>query len=206
MVIKQWLHTVASWGYTSVRTSAMAPQLAERFSSLGFHSAQDLSLLRLSHSAPDLIALAPDIAPRVMRTGPLSQRLRPARLNSILELDAAAFSTEWHMDRANLTDALAATHRRRIFVSRRNNALEGFVLVGSTGQHGFVQRLAVHPDARRSGVASRLLAASLNWAIGHGCTDTVVNTEITNEPAQSLYKSFGFIDMHYGLTVMEREL
>ncbi len=205
-VLSQWLNTLASWGYTSVRTTAMAPPVAGVFHDLGFTTVQDLSLLQLSHTASDRIDLPADISPRVMPTGWLARRFRPGSLNNVLSLDAAAFGSDWHMDMANFTDALSATNQSRVFVSHRNNELEGFVLAGYTARHGFIQRLAVHPNARRGGVATRLLATSLNWIINNGCNDTVVNTEVLNHPAQNLYRKFGFEDMNHGLIVMERDL
>ena len=205
-VISQWLHTLVSWGYTSVRTTAMAPRVANVFDSLGFASVQDLSLLQLHHTRADLIDLPADITPRIMPTGRIARRFRSSSLSNILSLDAAAFGTDWQMDMANFTDALSATSQSRVLVSHHNNKLVGFVLAGCTGRHGFIQRLAVHPDSRRSGVASCLLAASLNWIINNGCTDTVVNTEVSNLSAQNLYRKFGFVDMNHGLIVMEREL
>ena len=205
-VISQWLQTLASWGYTSVRTTAMAPPVARIFQSLGFVTVQDLSLLQVHHTRADLVDLPTDIAPRIMPTGRVARLLKPASLHNILSLDIAAFGHDWQMDMTNFTDALSATSQSRVFVSRRNSTHEGFVLVGYTGRHGFVQRLAVHPQARRNGIATCLLSSALNWVINNGCTDTVVNTELTNQPAQNLYRKFGFVDMNHGLVVMEREL
>lgn len=205
-VLSQWLQTLASWGYASVRTTAMAPPVAGVFESLGFATVQDLSLLQVHHTRADLVDLPTDIAPRTMPTGRMARLFKPTSFHNILSLDAAAFGDDWQMDMANFTDALSATSQSRVFVSRRNNTLEGFVLVGCTGRHGFIQRLAVHPQARRSGIATCLMSSALNWVISNGCVDTVVNTEVTNQAAQNLYRKFGFVDMNHGLVVMEREL
>jgi ribosomal-protein-alanine N-acetyltransferase len=184
----------------------MAPRIANVFDSLGFAGVQDLSLLQLHHTRADLVDVPADITPRTMPTGRLARRFRSSSFKNILALDAESFGTDWQMDMANFTDALSATSQSRVLVSHHNNELVGFVLAGCTGQHGFIQRLAVRPQSRRSGVATCLLAASLNWIINNGCTDTVVNTEVANYSAQNLYRKFGFVDMNHGLIVMEREL
>ena len=201
-VLEGWLATMTRWGYGSVRTSAMSPQAATALGGVGFQPAQDLVLLRLKHlRAPDYNIPA-DIAPRPIRF----LRRRHNVINDILEIDRVAFGSEWHLDRETFHDALSATRRVRLFTSRHRGAIEGFVLVGTTGETGFIQRLAVRPEARRSGVASRLIATAVEWSYARGCTNTVVNTEVTNDAALGLYRSLDFVDMNHGLTVLERTL
>ncbi len=55
-----------------------------------------------------------------------------------------------------------------------------------------VTNVAVHPGARRRGIARRLLVALLTDAIGRGVRDVTLEVRASNEPALSLYRTFGF--------------
>jgi ribosomal-protein-alanine N-acetyltransferase len=156
----------------------------------------------LKHLSPPPYDIPVDIAPRPARL----LRHRSTLIQNILHLDQLAFGSEWHLDEETFREAFSATRRVRLFVARHRGALEGFVLVGATQQTGFIQRLAVHPDSRRTGVASRLIMSAVDWSFRRGCTNTVVNTEANNEAALGLYRSIGFSDMDHGLTVLERGL
>jgi ribosomal-protein-alanine N-acetyltransferase len=110
------------------------------------------------------------------------------------------------MDEQTFREALHATHRARIFISHNDGELTGFVIAGVTDSYGFIQRLAVHPDFQRHGVAGSLVQNSLSWIHSRGCRSTVVNTEVSNDAALSIYKRNGFVSLDYNLLVMERQL
>jgi len=204
-ILREWLHTIGSWGYHRVRTTALAPTPATALRTVGFVTAQELVLLKRAHFVPPVFDVPRDIAPHKVRRLP-GHRYSPSVLRDLLLLDNLAFGDEWCLDEQALRDAFSATRRSRIFVSRTRGRIDGFILVGATGSTGFIQRLAVHLDARRSGVASRLVCAALRWSHKAGCSVTVVNTEVTNSAAIGLYKSFDFVEMEHGLQVLEREL
>lgn len=204
-ILREWLHTIGSWGYHRVRTTALAPTPATALRTVGFVTAQELVLFKLTHFAPPSFDVPRDIAPKKVRRLP-GNKYSASVLQELLVLDQIAFGDEWCLDELALRDAFSATRRSRILVSRRHGRIDGFVLVGATGNTGFIQRLAVHPDARRSGVASRLVSSALRWSHKAGCSATVVNTEVTNTAAIGLYKSFDFVEMDHGLQVLEREL
>jgi len=205
-VLTTWLTTLSSWGYDSVRTSALAPVAANAFAQIGFTVAQELSLLERSHTAHPVIASPPTSTITALRMAPFSRSLGNSALMELLAVDNAAFGVEWTMDQETLREALSATKRVRLFVSRSHGRIDGFVLAGATGNQGFIQRLAVHPDFQRQGIATQLLAAALAWTERRGCSSTVVNTEISNTAALSAYHRFGFAPLDYGLSVLEMQL
>jgi len=202
--LQQWLTTAKHWGYERVRTSALTPALSTPLEEAGFTVIQDLVVLSAAHHEAPSFQIPRDVAPRALRSG---RRHRPTqKLLEILRIDEMSFPAPWNMSWEDIQDAMQATHQYRLFVSENKNSIDGFVLVGASHSTGFIQRLAVHPAARRTGVASRLVAKSLEWSYKQGCSTTVVNTETTNTSALGLYHALGFQKLPDGLSVLEYQL
>jgi ribosomal protein S18 acetylase RimI-like enzyme len=203
-IIEQWLATLASWGYSRVRTSALSVRPDAALRAVGFTPVQDLMLMSMTHWTPPEFSLAPDIAPKkALRWG---KRISSSQRDNILRLDARAFGTTWALDTDAFTDALHATSRTQVFVAQHKGILQGFAIVGVTGGTGYLQRLAVDADAQRVGVGSCLVATAVQWASRRGCRHTVVNTEVNNQTAQRLYEKIGFVALPNRLTVLQKEL
>ena len=200
--VDEWLRTLVTWGYRSVRTGALGPEMAGTLRSAGFEPIQDLLLMSIDLTAHPLPAPSRE-AIRALRTWP-----RPGRrtVESVLGVDAASFDPVWSLDSSSFAEARQATARSRLFVSTENGETVGFVLAGATGSGGYIQRLAVLPAHRRHGHAVALLAAAHAWLRGKGCSTAVVNTETTNDSAIGLYRRLGYAALPYGLQVLERPL
>ena len=202
-ILQSWVDTLSRWGYDSVRTSPLAPVAVTALSAVGFNTSQKLTLLE----RPDIGAVTVAQPLRSARPRfPLSRMPSPSMVEAILRIDRAAFGQEWMMDRETFREALHATRRARIFVSRVDGELSGFVIAGITDSYGFIQRLAVHPDFQRRGEASSLVQNALSWIHARGCRSTVVNTEVSNAAALSIYEHNGFVPLDYNLSVMDRQL
>jgi ribosomal-protein-alanine N-acetyltransferase len=202
-ILQSWVDTLSRWGYDSVRTSPVAPIAATALSAVGFNTSQKLTLLERSHTVPVVVTQPLRSArPRF----PMSRMPSPSIVEGILRIDRVAFGDEWMMDQQTFREALNATRRARIFVSHDDGKLTGFVIAGITDSYGFIQRLAVHPDFQRHGVAGSLVQNSLSWIHSRGCSSTVVNTEVSNAAALSIYEKNGFVPLDYNLLVMERQL
>ena len=199
--VSQWRKTAAEWGYHHIRTSALPVTTASLFHQAGFETVQSLTVLSVAHSERPTFDVPSDVTPRSVAKWAVS---RPSRVvQTVLNIDAESFPTPWHLDQTTFSDAMNATGSSRLFVSRHRGHIDGFVLVGATDSTGYVQRLAVRPSARRTGVGLRLVARALEWSFKKGCSTTVVNTETTNEPALRLYESLGFVPHNDGLVVVE---
>ncbi|MCW2830793.1 MAG: family N-acetyltransferase [Aeromicrobium sp.] len=65
-----------------------------------------------------------------------------------------------------------------------------------TGEWAGLAAVEVVPDARRRGLARRVVETSLAWAVSHGADKAYLQTMRSNEAALALYEPFGFVDHH----------
>jgi ribosomal protein S18 acetylase RimI-like enzyme len=181
-------------GYASMLTSAVSPAESEVFVDAGFSVQERLHLLAL-----DL-----DTEP----AGPTRPLTRVARRDraGVLAVDDLAFDSFWRLGPVGLRDALEATPTSRFRAGRDAERIVAYAITGTAGRFGYLQRIAVHPDARREGWGHALVADALRWIWRHGGERAYVNTQLQNERALALYRSFGFEILPAGLCVLGRAL
>jgi len=203
--LRRCLRTLADQGFTRVITAALSPAEQTGFLAVGFAEQERLRLLCI-----DLTDGLPDTP-----AGPKLVRGRHRR-DGVLAVDNAAFAPFWRFDALSLAEAIAATPSTRFRAAlldapkgpteRADDRVAGYAVCGRSGTRGFVQRLAVEPTLRRSGIGTRLMLDGLHWMRGHGVQRAVVNTQADNEGALSLYLGLGFIEEPTGLSVLSTGL
>ena len=133
--------------------------------------------------------------------------IRPWDMNRVLALDHAAFPIDWRLDRIALSDAFRATERSRgRYLSGPNGSIAAYAITGVTGSEGFLQRLAVHPDAQRQGLGTAMINDAIAWCSEIGCEQLLVNTQQSNITALNLYRSMGFIDQPEPMVVLQTKV
>jgi ribosomal-protein-alanine N-acetyltransferase len=187
-------------GRVKVVTSALTTADALPFIDAGFEVKERLHLLE--HR------LGEALSPPADRSSACELRRawrsdRPA----VLALDGLAFDESWRMDGDDLGEALRATPAVRFRVGETpGRALGAYAITGRAGRRGYVQRLAVHPDARRRGLGRALVTDALRWLRRYDVHRALVNTQWQNEAALALYESCGFRHLPVGLCVLHRSL
>jgi ribosomal protein S18 acetylase RimI-like enzyme len=181
-----------------VLTSAVGAACAPAFEDAGFEIQERLHLLALDlHAAPS----APE--------RPVERAGRRDRA-PVLEVDDAAFEGFWRLGSMGLRDAIAATPISRFQVGRPRGGGSGrvaaYAITGRASDQGYLQRIAVAPNARREGWGRALVADGLCWLWRDGATRAFVNTQLHNDAAVALYESFGFRRLSDGLCVLGRAL
>jgi ribosomal protein S18 acetylase RimI-like enzyme len=87
-----------------------------------------------------------------------------------------------------------------VFVAEEDGGIAGYVYAALEplswkelrGPAGFIHDVAVREEARRSGVAARLLERALDWLRERGAPRVVLWSAAPNEGAQRLFRRFGF--------------
>lgn len=193
-VIERCLGEVQARSYKAVVTNALSQADSAPFVDAGFAVRERLHLL-----AHDLDQLPPP-------TGS-TRRARRHDHPAILDLDATAFDGDWHLDHDGLVEALRATPVTRFRVTPdASDPIFGYAVTGRSGRSGYLQRIAVHADARRRGFGRTLIADALWWLRRRAVDRALVNTQLGNAAALSLYESCGFRRLPVGLCVLGRTL
>ena len=182
-------------GARAVRTSALFPDAAEVTRAAGFTSIDRLALLRLDLDDVDL-----DVTETRHDIRPL--QVWHHRLAA--EIDRRAFGPMWGNDAASLRDIRRATPIHRARLVRDRGSVVGFAISGAAVDNGYLQRIAVDPDAHRRGVARDLVVDALRWMRADRREQCLVNTGVDNQAALALYDGFGFVRLADELTIAER--
>ncbi|MBM3684772.1 MAG: GNAT family N-acetyltransferase [Actinobacteria bacterium] len=184
-------------GFDDVLTAALPEPRTARLLDDGFEVRQRLCLL--ARDLADVRRL-----PRTAR--PVPRRARPSDLDAVLAVDAAGFDEFWRFDAAALGEAIGATARSRYRVVRTDGGRDvgGYAVFGVADGCGFLQRLAVDPTRRRSGVATALLDDGFRWLRRRGAHTVLVNTQESNSQALAFYRAVGFVPESHHLVVLGR--
>ena len=94
---------------------------------------------------------------------------------------------------------------RSLRVTTGERAL-GYGLFGRAATDGYVQRLAVDPEAHGRGLGGALVVDGLHWLRDRGALRAFVNTQSDNDRAYALYERTGFQPLPVGLCVLGRSL
>lgn len=105
-------------------------------------------------------------------------------------IHAACFDRPW--SEAALRDALDTPGRLALGVAGPDGRICAFILVQFSGETAEILTLAVHPAARREGLARALVEAAMMAAHASGADRMLLDLAATNTAALALYSGLGF--------------
>jgi len=116
--------------------------------------------------------------------------MEPSDLEEIMTIERASFSYPWSAG-FFLQELRVPCARSLVAVVEGKTA--GYVIYWLLPSEVDVHNLAVHPAYRRQGVGRSLLRAVIDDARRHGSCRVSLEVRKSNEAAQRLYQSLGFV-------------
>lgn len=120
---------------------------------------------------------------------PQLQSMQPADIPNVAELDALAFDPLWHFSAEALWELM---FRCRMEVALVDEKIVGYSALSARGEEAQLARLAVHPAVQGQGIGRLLLFDNIAYAQANQFALLSLNTQLSNESAQKLYRQVGF--------------
>jgi [ribosomal protein S18]-alanine N-acetyltransferase len=124
---------------------------------------------------------------------PTIEPMRHRHIGQILAIERASYPKPWSSQVFHDELDQARHGYRYYLVARRGRVVIGYGGLMFAADEAHVTNLAVHPEHRRRGVASRLLLALARDAIERGSLAWTLEVRASNIAAQELYRRFGFV-------------
>jgi ribosomal-protein-alanine N-acetyltransferase len=116
--------------------------------------------------------------------------MRVQDLDEVLEIERASFSMPW--SRGAFVYEIEKNRVARCLVMREGERVTGYLCLWEVADEVHITNVAVHPAARRRGIARTLLAHVLEDAARRSLSMVGLEVRPTNVEARALYESFGF--------------
>ncbi len=116
--------------------------------------------------------------------------MRMADVGEVLEIERLSFSSPWPA--FAFEQELTANRLAHYRVARLGDRVVAFGGIWLMVDEAHITTFGVHPDHRRRGIGRRLLLQLAEVALELGSARMTLEVRVSNEPAQGLYRSFGF--------------
>jgi ribosomal-protein-alanine N-acetyltransferase len=117
--------------------------------------------------------------------------MRRRHLRAVVRIEGQRGEPGWSL--GLFLAELGRPEGRTYLVARRAGRVEGYLGALHVGDDVHITTVAVAPDARRRGVASRLLLALARRAVEAGHENMTLEVRSSNVAARELYRRFGFV-------------
>jgi len=124
-----------------------------------------------------------------------------ADLDRILEIEHLCFGSQWSPTQ------FCSSLKENFYIYEEKEEIIGFLIgcVCEIARRAIILRIAVHPDYQGRGIASKLIAASLEKFKELGLKCVELDVEIVKNGAIKLYEKFGFKVMKIATVDYEEE-
>jgi ribosomal-protein-alanine N-acetyltransferase len=116
--------------------------------------------------------------------------MRRRHLRGVLRIEAQVYPRPWSL--SLFMSELALRSSRAYFVARVGGTVVGYSGLMLTGEDAHVTTIAVDPAWHRHKIGTRMLLNLAREAVARGARHLTLEVRMSNEPAQAMYRRFGF--------------
>lgn len=117
--------------------------------------------------------------------------MRRRHLRAVLRIEEQVYPRPWTS--GLFLSELAQHGNRTYLVAKASGRVVGYGGVMYVRPDAHITTIAVDPARHRGAIGTRLLLALCRDAVAEGATALTLEVRVSNEPAQALYRRFGFI-------------
>jgi ribosomal-protein-alanine N-acetyltransferase len=117
--------------------------------------------------------------------------MRRRHLRAVLKIEHQVYPRPWST--SLFLSELAMRSTRCYIVARIGRELVGYAGLMMTLDDGHITTIAVDPRWHRHKVGTRMLLCLAREGIARGAKSLTLEVRMTNQPAQDLYRRFGFV-------------
>ena len=118
------------------------------------------------------------------------RRMTPGDTPAVVSLDQISFTLPWP-ERAFLYE-VTDNPASRCWVVDLDGKIIGMIVAWFLVDEAHIATLAIHPDHRKQGVATKLLAHTLRYMAMEGAVTSFLEVREGNHAARDLYRKFGY--------------
>lgn len=110
-------------------------------------------------------------------------------IDEILDISSLSFHISWSKDSyiQELSNPIA-----KYFVAKLNDKVVGFAGTWIILDESHITNIAIHPNCRKQGIASKLLNELLCYCRKKGCKAFTLEVRSSNDAAKALYGKYNF--------------
>lgn len=124
---------------------------------------------------------------------PVIRFMRLRDVDAVAELEQAVFARPW--SRESFRQELTRNAVARYLVAEENGEILGYAGAWIIMDESHITNIAVREDARGRGIGRQLTAELLQILSNLGACYATLEVRVSNERAQNLYKSLGFVSV-----------
>lgn len=120
------------------------------------------------------------------------RRMFIADIKEIEVIENLCFSLPWSYE--SFYNEIQSNKFAHYFIILFNNQIVGYIGLWQVLDEAHITNVAIHPDYRQQGLASKLIEYTLDFCRETGILSITLEVRKSNIPAQNLYKKFGFFE------------